>query len=145
MSTFKKNLMLICIAVLGWIIVFNLVAEFYDAANSWSLMLIGASIITFFALLALPGNLATDGTIKESRIRFSIAGSLIVLYLVYFGSVVYLDYEMTDEKEKITETFAVNIMPTLSNLLMVTISFYFGSTAAIDIAGRFSKKDQTGQ
>ncbi len=142
MRSLQKKLLFTCAAVLGWIIVFKLLGKFYGTTTSWGLMLIGAAIITFFSILALPGGVEMEGTIKESRIRFAIAGSLVILYLVYFGSVVYLEYEVNHTEEKTVSSFAVGFLRTLSNVLMVTVSFYFGSTAAIDIAGRFTKKNQ---
>jgi len=140
--TIKSKLILTCIVILVWVILFTSLAKYYGALNFWALMLIGASAIAFFAILALPGGIAPDGTIKESRIRFAIAGSLMVVYLVYFGSVAYLDYVAKDAQDGATETFAITIMPTLSNLLMVTVSFYFGSTAAIEIANTVSKRNK---
>jgi hypothetical protein len=97
-------------------------------------MLIGAALLTFFGFLQLPGTIDENGAFRESQIRLAIAATLVVAYLVYFGSAVYLEPVMKDGNR--VHTFAEDLFPTLTNLLTITISFYFGSTAAIEIAKR---------
>ena len=137
-----KSLFLTGVAVISWIALFLWLGRKYQVIDFWAIMLIGSAVITFFSFLGLPGNVDKNGAFRESRIRLAIAGTLIIAYLVYFGSVVYL-VPGVDKSGKEIETFARNVLPTLTNLLMVTISFYFGSTAAIEIAGSLSKKGRS--
>ncbi|MEK6152909.1 hypothetical protein WIW50_06605 [Flavobacteriaceae bacterium 3-367] len=136
----RKELFLTCLAILLWVLIFMWLGRAYGNIDLWAVMLIGATLIAFFGLLGLPGGIAPDGSIKESRVRLAIAGSLIIIYLVYFGSVVYLDDSPKGVDGKTVESFAETMMPTLTNLLTVTISFYFGATAAIEVADAVSKK-----
>ncbi len=138
-SIIIKRLFFTCFIVIAWIILFYLLNFFYSEVNFWAIMLIGASIITFFGLLGLPGGITTNGTLVEAKIRFAITGSLVIVYLVYFGSVVYLHKDAQNEDDLTIGSFASTMIPTLSNLLMVVVSFYFGSTAAIEIANTVSK------
>ena len=138
----EKTIFVVCVVVISWIIVFMWLGRTYKGQGNvdfWAIMLIGSAVITFFAFLGLPGNVDENGAFRESRIRLAVTATLIITYLVYFGSVVYLSPEV-DEGGKIVNTFAQDLLPTLTNLLMVTISFYFGSTAAIEIAGSLSKR-----
>ncbi len=134
-----KKIFLISIVVISWVALFLWLGRKYGAIDFWAIMLIGAAVITFFAFLGLPGNVDENGAFRESRIRLAIVATLIIAYIVYFGSVVYLDSSLNNN-EKGIDTFARDLLPTLTNLLMVTISFYFGSTAATEIAASLSKK-----
>lgn len=136
----RKQLFLTCLVILLWVLLFMWLGRAYGNIDLWALMLIGATLIAFFGLLGLPNGTTADGSIKESRVRLAIAGSLVIIYLVYFGSVVYLDASPQEVDGKAVEGFAETMMPTLTNLLTVTISFYFGATAAIEVADAVSKK-----
>jgi hypothetical protein len=91
------------------------------------LMMVIVAVIVFFGLLACPGSYQ-GGTFSEARIRLAITATLLIAYLVYFGTVVFL------EKNPDEAAFAPDVLPTLTNLLSITIPFYFGATAALEIA-----------
>lgn len=135
----RLGLFLTCIILIAWVILFYTLNFYYNGVDYWALMLIGAAIVTFFGLLALPGGISKDGSILESRIRFAVTGCLIIVYLVHFGSIVYDDNLLKED----SGSFAISTISTFSNLLVVVISFYFGSTAAIEIADTVSKKGQS--
>lgn len=138
----RAKLIFIFIIVMLWIAIFLLLGRGLNSMYSrdlWGLMFIGAALITFFGFLQLPGNVDVNGSFQESRIRFAIAATLIVAYLVYFGSVVYLGPDLDKETGEKLPTFAEDMLPTLTNLLTITISFYFGSTAAIEVADKLSQ------
>nr|CAP48589.1 putative integron gene cassette protein [uncultured bacterium] len=138
---FSARVIFILLMVMVWVTVFLIWGRENESRDLWGLMFIGAALITFFGFLAIPGSSSESGAFQESRIRLAIAAALIVGYLVYFGSVVYLDPEIDQETGKVIQTFATEMLPTLTNLLTVTISFYFGSTAAIEVAGKLSQKN----
>ncbi len=127
----RSRISLIGIVVMVWVVPFLWLGRRYGAIDLWGIMLIGAALVTFFGMLQMPGSVDENGIFRESQIRLAVAATLIVTYLVYFGSVVYLAP---------SETFGRDLLPSLTNLLMVAISFYFGSTAAIEIADSLSKK-----
>src|SRR6185503_18261872 len=74
------------------------------------LTLVITALTTLFGCLALPGSRDPEGNFRESRIRFSIAITVLVLYLVFFGMSVF----WTDGANK-------DMVATLTNLLMVVI------------------------
>lgn len=137
-SNIVKWLAVICIIIVSWASLFLLMGRFWGEnglRELWAIMLIGSAIIAFYTTLAFPGSIDEHGIIRESRIRLAVMSALLMTYLVYFGSVVYLDVEQH------IETFAKEVLPTLTQLLAITISFYFGSTAAIEILKGSGKKD----
>lgn len=139
----NKRIIFIFIIVIVWIATFLWLGRVFGSRDLWGLMLIGAALITFFGFLQLPGSTNENDTFQESRIRLAIAATLIVAYLVYFGSVIYLDPEKDKETNKVVKTFAEDMLPTLTNLLTITLSFYFGSTAAIEVAGKLSQNNDS--
>ena len=97
------------------------------------LMLIVVGLATFFGTLALPGGTEPDGTVRERRIRFCIAATLVVIYIVYFGTTAFWKEEVSAlEKEMIS---------TLTTLLSIVLPFYFGASAAVEIAKRRHAKE----
>lgn len=80
------------------------------------------AILTLFGSLALPGAQDENGNFREERIRFSIAISVLVVYLVYFCGAVWW---YGGKKNEMVET--------LTNLVMVVVPFYFGASAAAQI------------
>jgi hypothetical protein len=135
-----RRITLLCIIIILWVALFLWLGRHYEWRDYWALMLIGAALFTFFGILQLPANTDEKGAFSESRIRLAISATLTVSYLVYLGSVVYLDPVLNAQGNRVP-TFADDLFPTLTNLLTVTISFYFGSTAAIEIAGSRPRKD----
>lgn len=134
-----KKLFLLSFVLILWVTLFLWLGRTFGKIDFWGMMLIGASVITFFGMLGLPGSVDKNGSFRESRIRLAITASFIVLYLVFFGSLENIDKTYDANGDEI-KTFASDLLPLLNSILMVTISFYFGSTAAIEIADSLSKK-----
>lgn len=139
----NKRIIFISIILILWVAIFLLSGRIFKSRDLWGLMLIGSALITFFGFLQMPGSVNEKGEFQESRIRLAIAATFIVSYVIYFGSVIYLDPAKDERTGELVTTFAKDMLPTLTNLLSITISFYFGSTAAIEIAGKLSKKHST--
>lgn len=92
------------------------------------LTIISAAVVTLFGTLTLPGAQDKSGSFREPRIRFSIAMTVLVVYLVFFAMAVFWDRGTNKD-----------MIATLTNLMMVVIPFYFGASAATQIA---AKKDE---
>ena len=136
-GAFATRITLLAILVIAWVGFFTWLGRRLDMVDWWALGLIGAALFTFFGLLI--GSIDQNGALRESQIRLAITATLIVIYVVYFGTSVYFIAERNERGEPLP-SFAKDLLPTLTNLLMVSISFYFGSTAAIEIAKTLSKK-----
>src|SRR5688572_4693606 len=55
------------------------------------LTLVSTAVVTLFGTLALPGAQDKSGSFREPRIRFSIAITVLVVYLVFFAMAVFWD------------------------------------------------------
>lgn len=91
-----------------------------------SLVVVVSALITLFGALSIEGAKADDGSYKEGRIRLSIALTVLVAYFVYFSLAVFW----------VEGTYNTQIFETLTNLMMVVIPFYFGSSAAVEWADK---------
>ena len=87
------------------------------------LTIIVTAIVTLFGTLALPGAQDEKGNFLEQRIRFSIATTILVVYLLLFSMAVFWDSGIN-----------IPMVETLTNLMMVVIPFYFGASAAAQFA-----------
>ncbi len=114
------------LAIIVILVILGLLAAYYEVMKgAFSMMLILVALVTFFGLLLSPGGLSSDGSLKESRIRFCITATLVVTYVVYFGTTAFWKEEISElEKEMIS---------TLTTLLAVALPFYFGASAAVAI------------
>jgi hypothetical protein len=97
-----------------------------DTAWAYSLMTIGVGLYTFFSLLSLPLNKVTS--ISGEQVRFAITVTLVVVFIVYYGTVGY----WSDEEG--LGAYGKELMGALSSLLAIVIPFYFGAGAAIEIS-----------
>lgn len=91
-----------------------------------SITLVLSSIACFFGLLALPGGRNDQGGFKEERIRLSVAGTLMVAYLVLFSTAIF--FGNRDQSINLT------MMDTLTQLMMVVLPFYFGTSGLVEWA-----------
>lgn len=101
----------------GWIL---------DSDMPFSIVVAGTGLIAFFGLydISLPDNPTTQD--KESSLRFSIAGSIVIEYLVLVGIVAFFN-EGPEEMPLITQTMLTNF----TSVVGVVVAFYFGSSAYI--------------
>lgn len=93
------------------------------------LMLILVGVVTFFGILMLPDGTDSNTSLSEARVRLCITATLLMVYIVYLGSVVFWRSERMTDFEK-------QMVSTLTTLLAVVLPFYFGSSAAVDIVKR---------
>jgi hypothetical protein len=90
----------------------------------------------FFGILGLPGGYeAPGGAFTEARIRLAITATLME-YLVYFGTLVFLP------RDQNVVGYDKDVLPTLTDLIKIAIPFYFGASAAVQIAAVRSKGTQ---
>lgn len=87
-----------------------------------ALILIISAIFTFFGTMSIDGAQNSDGSFREQRIRFSIAASILVTYLIYFGMAIMWGDDPGGSK----------VFGTFTDLMMVVIPFYFASSAAVE-------------
>jgi hypothetical protein len=123
------------VVLILWVVTLGTLGRVFGYIDLWGIMLIGAAFITFFGFLRMPGSTDSQDNFSESRIRLAVCATVLVVYLVYFGSAVYLNPTVAPDGREI-RTYASELFPTLTNLLGVTIAFYFGSSAAVSIAKR---------
>ena len=140
MSSFRLGLTVIVVVTVGLSFVYVVLDPLWQTCQSQKiadpsvvcaryaelvlvLTLISAAVLTLFGTLALRGAQDEGGSFSEQRIRFAIAITVLVVYLVYFGMAVFWT-EGTNQK----------MVETLTNLMMVVIPFYFGASAVAQIA-----------
>ena len=130
----SRSVVTLAVVLIAWIAVLGWLGRYFGNVDLWGMMLAGSGIITFFGLLGIPDK---GELFSESRVRLAVCATFLVIYIVYFGSSVYLNPTVTDDDKEL-KTFAKDLFPTLTNLLGIVVAFYFGSSAAVSIA---KKKD----
>jgi uncharacterized membrane protein len=123
----------IAISAIGLLLAYFVLSD-RNASLAYSLITITIAVITFFGLLMLPGGVEENGSISESRIRFCITATFVLVYITFFGITTFWD-----EKEKSSEYMKI-LIPTLTTLLSVVVAFYFGATAAVEAFGKRNDK-----
>ena len=102
--------------------------QLIDPTYGFGLMTIAVGLITFFGILDLPGGVSADGGFTTGRVRFALTATLVVIFVVFFGTTAY----WSNDLDKVAE-FPKLMVGCLSTLLSIIIPFYFGTTAAIEI------------
>lgn len=112
----------------GWIL---------DTDMPFSIVVAGTGIISFFGLydISLPNNPTTQD--KESSLRFSIAGSIVIEYIVLVGIVAFFK-EGPEEMPIITKTLLSNF----TSVVGVVIAFYFGASAYLQSRKQKNKESE---
>jgi hypothetical protein len=103
--------------------------QLIDPTFGYGLMTVSVGFITFFGILDMPGGKDADGAFTSGRVRFCITITLVLLFVVFFGTTAYWSDSQVD---KVGE-FPKLMVTTLGNLLQIVIPFYFGATAAVEI------------
>lgn len=134
MTLLKLASTLIIIAIAGplfWS--FHLVPE-SDFVVSVTAFSIG--VVTFFGITDLNRSPEDGRVFREENLRTAIAGSLVVtyLFLVCFNTFV----RSAEQAGVVTKEF----IQSFSQVISVTIAFYFGATAATQIFGKRGGKEQ---
>ena len=121
----KKHLFLI-ISLLA-LLLFGLPAGWIlDSDMPFSIVVAGTGIIAFFGLYDIALNKDGKARDKESALRFAIAGSIVLEYIVLVGVVAFFN-EGPEKMPVITQTMLSNFTAVVG----VVIAFYFGSSAYI--------------
>jgi hypothetical protein len=134
MTLLKLATILIVLAVVGPLLwSFRLVPE-SDFVVSVTAFSIG--VVTFFGITDLNRSAEDSRLFREENLRTAIAGSLVVTYLfiVCFTSFV----RSADMAGIVTREF----IQSFSQVISVTIAFYFGATAATQIFGKRKGNEQ---
>jgi len=134
MTLLKLATILIVLAVVGPLLwSFRLVPE-SDFVVSVTAFSIG--VVTFFGITDLNRSAEDSRLFREENLRTAIAGSLVVTYLfiVCFTSFV----RSADVAGIVTREF----IQSFSQVISVTIPFYFGATAATQIFGKRKGNEQ---
>ena len=128
MTLSKLASILIVIAIAGplfW--AFRLVPEsdFIVSVTAFSI-----GVVTFFGITDLNRSAADSRMLREENLRTAIAGALVITYLfiVCFASFV----RSAETAGMVTKGF----IQSFSQVISVTIAFYFGATAATQIFGK---------
>src|SRR5262249_15675553 len=128
MTLLKLAIILIIIAVAGPVLwSFRLVPEsdFVVSATAFSI-----GVMTFFGVTALNRSTENGKAFRDDNLRTAIAASLVLTYLfiVCFTSFV----RSAETAGVVTREF----MQSFSQVISVTIAFYFSATAATQIFGK---------
>jgi len=134
MTLLKLATILIVLAIVGPLLwAFRVVPE-SDFVVSVTAFSIG--VVTFFGITDLNRSVEDSRLFREENLRTAIAGSLVVTYLfiVCFTSFV----RSADTAGIVTREF----IQSFSQVISVTIAFYFGATAATEIFGKRKGNEQ---
>jgi hypothetical protein len=128
MTLLKLAIILILIAIVGplfWS--FRLVPEsdFIVSATAFSI-----AVMTFFGVTALNRSTEDTKAFREENLRTAIAASLVFTYLFIVCFTAFV--RSAETAGVVTKEF----MQSFSQVISVTIAFYFGATAATQIFGK---------
>jgi hypothetical protein len=85
----------------------------------------------------LPGGFAEKTGFSESRIRLAITSTLFITYIVYWGTIIFWS------KEGLENSYNQKLFETLTDLLGLVLPFYFGATAAVQVAEVIQRGSKT--
>ena len=128
MTLLKFAIILILVAIAGPLLwSFRLVPEsdFVVSATAFSI-----GIITFFGITDINRSASDDRLFREENLRTAIAGSLVITYLFIVCFTAFV--RSADTAGVVTKEF----IQSFSQVISVTIAFYFGATAATQIFGK---------
>lgn len=134
MTLLKLASILVIVAIAGplfWS--FRLIPE-SDFVVSVTAFTIG--IITFFGITDLNRSTEDSKVFREENLRTAIAGSLIVTYLFIVCFTAFV--RTADTAGTVTREF----IQSFSQVISVTIAFYFSATAATQIFGKRKDEEQ---
>jgi hypothetical protein len=87
------GIVVILLTGLGVWMTYSYSKQFGPFGLSLTLVIVGQA--TFLDILAIPGGSERDGSLRERRIRLSIVATLVVIYVVYFGTTVFWEGELS--------------------------------------------------
>ncbi len=103
---------------------------FGDGIPALTMMLAAVGFVTFFGFLSLPTAGGEVGQLTEPRMRIALTAALVLTYLVYFSVAVW--------RADAGDDLSMELLETLTSMIMVVLPFYFGVTGAVEIARTLS-------
>jgi hypothetical protein len=88
------------------------------------------AICSFFGIMAVPGGWSENNGFSDGRVRLALTSTLVMLYVVYFATVIFWFNVPEAKQEEIPKA----LFTTLADMLKIIVPFYFGATAATEIA-----------
>jgi hypothetical protein len=111
------------------------VHDFGGGFPALAMMLAGVGIVTFFGVLSLPTEGDDVTRLTEPRMRLALTAALVLTYLVYFSVAAW--------RAESGVQLSMPLLETLTGMIMVVLPFYFGATAAVEIARAVSQSPST--
>jgi hypothetical protein len=134
MTLLKLAIIVILIAIAGPLVwSFHLFSDsdFVVAATAFSI-----GVMTFFGIAEM-NRAAEDGRLfRDENLRTAIASSLVLTYLFIVCFTAFV--KSSSEAGVVTKEF----IQSFSQVISVTIAFYFGATAATQIFGKRKENEQ---
>ena len=115
--------------------------SFFPGKERWNVdFVVGVTafsvgVVTFFGVTALNRSAQEQQVLNDERLRTAIACSLVMSYLFMVGFTTFVGNALT--VGPVTKEF----IQSFSSIIGITIAFYFGASAAIQIFGK-GKGDQ---
>jgi hypothetical protein len=128
--------LLILIAILG-----SAVWSFFPGRERWDVdFVVGVTafsigVVTFFGVTALNRSAQEQQVLNDERLRTAIACSLVMSYLFMVGFTTFV------RNAPIVGPVTKEFIQSFSSVIGITIAFYFGASAAVQIFGK-GKGDQ---
>jgi hypothetical protein len=137
MTPLKLAIVLILIAIAGPVIwSFHLFSDsdFVVSATAFSI-----GVMTFFGITNLTRTSEDGRLFNDENLRTAIASSLVLTYLFVVCFTAFV--KSSSEAGAVTKEF----IQSFSQVISVTIAFYFGATAATQIFGKRKENEQDGR
>jgi hypothetical protein len=95
---------------------------------------VATSIITFFGFLILGAGADQGRPLNERNLRFAIAGSVVITYLVVVGMGIF--FIKASEMPEI----ASSLLTSFTSIVGVVVAFYFGASAYTEMRTKDAEK-----
>lgn len=122
------TILLILVAVTGSLVWSVMLHENHDFVVSVTAFSVG--VITFFGVIALNRGTRGQQILKAENLRTAIACSLVISYLFIVCFTTFV--RTADTTGEVSQEF----VKSFSNVIGITIAFYFGASAATQIFDR---------
>lgn len=135
MSRHQINLTvtIIFIAIIGPLVWANFSGEDADFVIGVTAFSVG--VVTFFGVIGLNRSSDDRKVLRGDNLRTAIACSLVITYLFIVCFTTFV--KSADTAGKVTQEFVTSF----SNVIGITIAFYFGASAATQIFGKETRDD----
>lgn len=134
METDKKVVRMVIFvgSIIALIYVIGICLGYYTSLRwqALNIMLGLVAIISFFGILIIPGGWSEGKGFSEGRVRFAITAALVMLYIIYFATVIFWFNVPEARQDELPKA----LFNTLADMLKIVLPFYFGATAASEIA-----------